>query len=133
MLVSNSVSLSVAQMVKNLPVMQETQVWFLGQEDPLEEDMATYSGILAWRIPMDRGAWWAIIHGVTQSDTIEQLTLPFSLSSNPVAFNSGYTLETTWAFSNNAWSLSQISYSKIFGDGICTWLIFQRDLCGFNV
>ena len=39
-----------AQMVKNLPVMQETQVLFLGQEDPLEKGMATQSSILAWRI-----------------------------------------------------------------------------------
>ena len=37
-------------MVKNLPAMKETQVQYLGQEDPLEEDMATYSSILAWRI-----------------------------------------------------------------------------------
>ena len=35
-----------------------------GQEDPLEEGMATHSNILAWRIPMDRGAWWALVHGV---------------------------------------------------------------------
>ena len=45
----------VAQMVKNLPTMWETWVWSLGQEDPLEEGMATYISILAWRIPMDRG------------------------------------------------------------------------------
>ena len=38
-------------MVKNLPVMQETQVLSLGQEDPLEKKMATHSSILAWRIP----------------------------------------------------------------------------------
>ena len=38
-------------MVKNLPVMQETQVHFLGQEDPLEKGMATHSCFLAWRIP----------------------------------------------------------------------------------
>ena len=38
-------------MVKNLPAMQETQVRSLGQEDPLEEEMATHSSILAWRIP----------------------------------------------------------------------------------
>ena len=37
--------------VKNLPAMQETQVWSLGQEDPLEKEMATHSSILAWRIP----------------------------------------------------------------------------------
>ena len=41
----------VAQMVKNLPAMQETRVQFLGWEDPLEESVATHSGSLAWRIP----------------------------------------------------------------------------------
>ena len=41
----------VVQMVKNLPAMQETQVQFLGQEDPLEKEMAIYSSILAWRSP----------------------------------------------------------------------------------
>ena len=48
--------------IKNLPAMQETQetwFWSLGQEDPLEEGMATHSNIFAWRIPVDRGAWWA--------------------------------------------------------------------------
>ena len=38
-----------------------------GSEDPLEEGMATHSSILAWRIPMDRVAWGAIIHRVTQN------------------------------------------------------------------
>ena len=41
----------------------------LGQEDPLEEGMATRSSILAWRIPMDRGAWRATVHGVAKSQT----------------------------------------------------------------
>ena len=41
----------VTQTVKNLPAMQETRVQSLGREDPLEEDMATHSSILAWRIP----------------------------------------------------------------------------------
>ena len=41
----------VVQMVKNLPAMQETQLQSLGQEDPLEKEMATHSSILAWRIP----------------------------------------------------------------------------------
>ena len=59
----------VAQMVKNPPAMRETWVQSLGWEDPLEEGMATYSSILAWRIPMDRGAWWAAIHGVEKSQT----------------------------------------------------------------
>ena len=42
---------SLAQLVKNLPAMQDTQVQFLGQEDPLEKEMATHSSLLAWRIP----------------------------------------------------------------------------------
>ena len=41
----------MAQTVKNLPAMPETQVWSLGQEDPLEKGMATHSSFLAWRIP----------------------------------------------------------------------------------
>ena len=41
----------IAQSVKNLPAMQETQVQFLGREDPLEKEMATHSSILTWRIP----------------------------------------------------------------------------------
>ena len=41
----------MAQLVKNLPAMQETQVRSLGWEDPLEKEMATHSSILAWRIP----------------------------------------------------------------------------------
>jgi len=44
-------NIQVAQMVKNLPAMQETQVRSLGQEDPLEKEMATRSSIFAWRIP----------------------------------------------------------------------------------
>ena len=56
-------------MVKNLPAMQETWVRSLGWKDPLEEGRATHSSILAWRIPMDRGAWWTTVHGVTKSQT----------------------------------------------------------------
>ena len=57
----------VDQMVKNPPAMWETWVQSLGWEDALEEGMETHSGILAWRIPRDRGAWWATVHGVAQS------------------------------------------------------------------
>ena len=59
----------IAQLVKNPPAMQETSVPFLDWENPLEEGMATHCSILAWRIPMDRGAWWATVHGVTKSWT----------------------------------------------------------------
>ena len=47
----------VAQKVKNLPAMQETWVRSLGQEDPLEKEMAIHPSILAWRIPRTEGAW----------------------------------------------------------------------------
>ena len=59
----------VVQMVKNLPTVQETRVGSLGWEDLLEKGMATPSSILAWRIPMDRGSWWAAVHGVEKSWT----------------------------------------------------------------
>ena len=61
----------VAQLVKNLPAMQETWVPSLGWEDPLplEEGMATHSSVLAWRLPMDRGAWWATVQGVAKGRT----------------------------------------------------------------
>ena len=58
---------------KELPTIWETWVRPLGWEDSLVESMATHSSILAWRIPMDRGSWWATIHGVAKkvSDTTE--------------------------------------------------------------
>ena len=61
----------MAQKVKNLPVVRETWVLSLGWEDPLEEGMAPHSSMLAWRIPMDKGAWWATVHGVAESDMTE--------------------------------------------------------------
>ena len=54
-------------MVKNPPVMLETWVWSLGQEDPLEKRMATHSRIL--ENSKDREAWWATVHGVSKSWT----------------------------------------------------------------
>ena len=54
----------VAQLAKNLPAMQETWIWSLGHEDPLEKGKATHSSILAWRIP-----WTGEIHGVAKSQT----------------------------------------------------------------
>ena len=66
----------VAQMIKHLPAMQETQVWFLGQEDPLKKRMATHSSIFAMENPMDRGAWQTIYSpwGGQELNTTKQLS-----------------------------------------------------------
>ena len=56
----------VAQSIKNLPAIQETQVRFLGWEDPLENEMVTHSSILAWRIPQTEEPGITIpVHGIT--------------------------------------------------------------------
>ena len=59
----------MAQTVKNPPSMLETWVQSLGWEDRLLKGMATHFGVLVWRIRMDRGTWWATVHGVTKSQT----------------------------------------------------------------
>ena len=66
--ITNLTSL-VAQLVKSLLAMLETWVWTLVWENPLEEGMATHSGILAWRIPMDRGVCQSVFCGVMRSWT----------------------------------------------------------------
>ena len=57
----------VTQTFKNPPAVQKTWIQSLGWEDPLEEGMASHSSILAWRIPMDRGAWRATVHAVAKN------------------------------------------------------------------
>ena len=64
----------VAQMVKSLPVIQETRVWSLGQEDALEKEMATHSSILAWEIPWTRSLVDYSPWGHKESDMTEWLT-----------------------------------------------------------
>ena len=59
----------MAQRVNNPFAVQETWVQSLGQEELLEEGMATLYSILAWRIPMDGGAWGTTVHGVAKSRT----------------------------------------------------------------
>ena len=79
---------SVAQTVKNPPAVRETRVQSLGWEDPLEERMTMHSSILAWRIPMDRGAWQVAIQGVAKSQTrlsnqaqLPSILIPLMISS----------------------------------------------------
>ena len=56
----------IAQLVKNRPAEQNTQVWFLGREDPLEKEMATHSNILAWRILWTEQPGQATVHGIVR-------------------------------------------------------------------
>ena len=75
----------VAQTVKHLPAMRETWVQSLGQEDPLQEGMAAHPSILAWRIPMDRGAWRAAAYSVAQSHTwLKQLSSSSRLKAQDI-------------------------------------------------
>ena len=60
----------VAHTVKNLAAMQETRVQSLDGDDPLENEMATNSSILAWKNLMDRGAWRDTVHGFTKNQTL---------------------------------------------------------------
>ena len=68
-LLQNAWASLVVQMVKNPLTIGEIWVQSLSWEDPLEEDMAIHSSILAWRIPMDRGAWWVTVRGIAKSRT----------------------------------------------------------------
>ena len=69
-------------MVKIPPAVRETWARSLGWEDPLEEGMGTHSSVVAWRIPMDRGAWQATVHGIAELDTTERLS-----TLQPLAYN----------------------------------------------
>ena len=65
--------------------MWETWVRSLGWKDPLEEGMATHFNTLAWRIPMERGAWQATIYGVAESDVTKHSTAPYTDGFNTPA------------------------------------------------
>ena len=69
----------VAQRLKHLPAMWETWVRSLGGENPLEKEMATHSGILAWRIPWTEELGGLQSKGLKESDTTERLPFHFSL------------------------------------------------------
>ena len=65
----NNRGFPVAQWVKDPPEILETWLPSLSGEDPVEEGLVPHSSVLPWKIPMDRGAWWAVICGVAQNWT----------------------------------------------------------------
>ena len=75
----------MAQMVKNLPGMQETRVQSLGREDPLEKEMATHFNILAWRIPWTEEPGGFRAHGIAKSQTsdLAHICITYSLCCTP--------------------------------------------------
>ena len=113
--------------VKNLPANQETQIRFLGWEDPLEKEMVTHSSILAWKIPMNRGAWWATVPGVTKSWTW--------LSNKPNNNNNTYGLincgeRSSWSW-HPLWSRTyywKIKLGRGNSKGEAKWLVWRKDL-----
>ena len=71
--------------------MRETWVWSLGWEDTLEKGMVTHSIVLAWRIPLNRGAWHAALHGVAKSWTQTERLSTAQHNKHILLFNN-YTL-----------------------------------------
>ena len=117
----------VAQLVKNLPVIQETQVQFLGQEDPLEKEMAiTHSSILAWRIPWTEEPDRSQSVGSQESDMTHRL----NHHHHQLAFKVCCVIH--WLFFSKVIGLWAISLklsqtTLVFTDsssGSCLWFFF---------
>ena len=93
----------------------------LGWEDPLEKGKATHSSVLAWRIPMNRGAWWAAVYGVAQSWTRLK-----RLSSSSIHFCKGHCLK----YSGSAGDLRELARVPLRGEGSCGGGGAPRDSAG---
>ena len=129
---SNSCALTslIAQSVENLPARQETWVWFLGQEDPLEKEMAIHSNILAWRIPWTEESGRLQSMGSRELDTTKPplpCVLNHMMPSNNLILHHPLLLPSVFpsirVFSNelalclrwpNYWSCSIKSFQWIF-------------------
>ena len=121
---------------------QETLVWSLGLEDPLKDEMATHSSILAWRTPwteepgvlqafsMDRGAWCATGHGVTETQTwlSDQHSYFTSLYKNQKWPSLLGTLTCPVILKHKYWLWPQIYKNWQFSDSGLSWLQIQVDL-----
>ena len=113
-------------MVENLPAMQKTQVWSLGQEDPLKEGMATQSSILAWRIPWTeepsgllskwrRNRW--LLLGEQSNNSKDNKSIVKTASSN--------TFLNCFAKFDLAWPLNHLLHWKLTDDDVDLIWSFQ--------
>ena len=103
-------------MVKNLPAMRETWVLSLGWEDPQEEETATHPSILAWRIPMDRGAWWVTVHVTVGHDWVTKHEGKLLTHTYPPKHLKKLSDVTEWKFTG---VLSHYSGCSGFIQGFC--------------
>ena len=109
----------VAQMIKNLPAMQETQVRSLGLEDPLEKGMAVHSSILAWRIP------WTEEPGGLQSVGLQRIRhnwVTNTITTIPITFSS-----PCWARGKSLWQVVFAS-NETLNSSLMVQLIFDSAL-----
>ena len=117
----------MAQIVKNLPAVQETQVQFLGWEDPLEKGMATHFSILAWRILWTQGAWRATVHGLTKISCNFQASLVAQMVKNLPAIRETWVQSLGWEdpLEKGMATLSSILTWRIPMDRAC-WATIHR-------
>ena len=90
----------MAQMVKRLPTMRETQVRSLGQEDPLEKKMATHSSILAWKIPWTEEPGWLLSMGLQSRTWLSDFTIYLSIQILKVSLKILCCHDDTWFHQN---------------------------------
>ena len=109
------------EMVKNPPVMQETQVRYMDWEDPLEKEMEIHSSILAWENPMDRGAWQATVHGVER--VIPNLVTK-SPKTNILNFSRWFLQLHSFIF-NHFRYYSSLEFSYTFKKSDCLYLKYS--------
>ena len=115
----------IAELVRNLPAMQETQVLSLGAEDPLEKEMATYSSILAWKISWTEEPGRATVHGVAKSWTWLNWTEDCSLPGSSVHEIFQARILEWVVISSSRGSSWHRDWSPIFC--LLHWLIFNQN------
>ena len=115
---------------------REAQVWSLGWEDSLEQSLAAHSSTLAWRNLTDRGAWWATVHGVTESrNWLKQPTMHDPGEEGSLEEN-GYTYMHDWVPSLSTWDCQSIVnwlYSDTTWKAMRSWgigWIANGNFCG---
>ena len=82
--------------VKSPPAIQETRIQSLGWDNPLEKGMATHASILAWENLMDRGVWWAIVHGVTIQTRLSYSTTTAKVIDNFLWIKQNVSASQIW-------------------------------------